>query len=56
MAFHARFDSGDEPVTTYARLQQLDANRYADFARSLIRAGIWVAYRGIRYVSAAHRA
>jgi glutamate-1-semialdehyde 2,1-aminomutase len=53
-AFHARFDQGTEPVTSYAQLQQLDADRYAQFARSLIQAGVWVAYRGIWYVSAAH--
>lgn len=54
MAFHARFDTGSEPVTTYAQLQQIDAQRYAEFARRLIKAGVWVAYRGIWYVSAAH--
>src|SRR5262249_40276344 len=46
-AFHARFDAGAEPVTTYAQLQQLDSQRYAEFARHLIQAGVWVAYRGI---------
>jgi glutamate-1-semialdehyde 2,1-aminomutase len=53
-AFHARFDTGTAPVTTYAQLQQFSDQRYADFARRLIEAGVWVAYRGIWYVSAAH--
>ncbi len=56
MAFHVRFDDGDEPISSYAQLQALDSKRYADFARHLIRAGVWVAYRGIWYVSAAHTA
>ncbi|KQY08010.1 hypothetical protein ASD37_08580 [Mycobacterium sp. Root135] len=54
MAFHARFDTGTEPVTRYAQVQALDAERYGRFATKLIAAGIWVAYRGIWYVSAAH--
>ena len=54
MAFHARFDTGDEPVTRYDQLQRFDVQRYADFARGLIQSGVWVAYRGIWYVSAAH--
>lgn len=54
MAFHARFDRGAEPITRYAQLQSLDAERYGRFAARLITAGIWVAYRGIWYVSAAH--
>jgi glutamate-1-semialdehyde 2,1-aminomutase len=54
MAFHARFDSGTEPVTRYAQLQAIDGDRYGRFAAKLIASGIWVAYRGIWYVSAAH--
>jgi len=54
MAFHARFDTGTEPVTRYAQVQALDGERYGRFATKLIAAGIWVAYRGIWYVSAAH--
>jgi glutamate-1-semialdehyde 2,1-aminomutase len=54
MAFHARFDSGTEPITRYAQLQAIDGDRYGRFAAKLIAAGIWVAYRGIWYVSAAH--
>jgi glutamate-1-semialdehyde 2,1-aminomutase len=54
MAFHARFDTGTEPITRYAQLQTLDNDRYGRFASKLIAAGIWIAYRGIWYVSAAH--
>jgi glutamate-1-semialdehyde 2,1-aminomutase len=54
MAFHARFDSATEPITRYAQLQTVDHDRYGRFATNLIAAGIWVAYRGIWYVSAAH--
>ena len=54
MAFHARFDTGTESVTRYAQVQALDGERYGRFATKLIAAGIWVAYRGIWYVSAAH--
>jgi len=54
MAFHARFDESDEPITSYAGLQALDGEAYREFARALIAARVWVAYRGIWYVSAAH--
>jgi glutamate-1-semialdehyde 2,1-aminomutase len=54
MAFHARFDSSAEPLTRYAQLQSIDQDRYGRFAGHLITYGIWVAYRGIWYVSAAH--
>lgn len=54
MAFHARFDVGTEAVTRYAQVQALDGERYGRFATKLIAAGVWVAYRGIWYVSAAH--
>ncbi|MEU0499004.1 aminotransferase class III-fold pyridoxal phosphate-dependent enzyme [Mycobacterium sp. NPDC006124] len=54
MAFHARFDTGTEPLTSFAQVQALDGERYGRFATKLIDAGIWVAYRGIWYVSAAH--
>jgi len=54
MAFHARFDQSDELITSYAQLQAVDTDRYSEFARALIAARVWVAYRGIWYVSAAH--
>lgn len=54
MAFHARFDSGADPITRYAQLQTVDQDLYGRFAGQLIDHGIWVAYRGIWYVSAAH--
>jgi glutamate-1-semialdehyde 2,1-aminomutase len=53
MAFHASF--GDpEPVWDYRALRRLDHERYAAFTRTLADCGVWVAPRGIWYVSAAH--
>lgn len=53
MAFHVSF--GDpEQVSDYTGVTALDLQRYARFARTLIDHGIWVAARGIWYVSAAH--
>ncbi|AQT79956.1 hypothetical protein B1R94_12745 [Mycolicibacterium litorale] len=54
MAFHARFDDNPEPITRFEQLQEIDAQRYGRFAIQLIESGIWVASRGIWYVSAAH--
>lgn len=52
-AFHASF--GDpEPVWDYRELDGLDRDRYAAFSRTLVDSGVWVAARGIWYVSAAH--
>ena len=52
-AFHASF--GDPTVVfDYRGLARLDRERYAAFARVLADSGIWVAGRGIWYVSAAH--
>jgi glutamate-1-semialdehyde 2,1-aminomutase len=52
-AFHASF--GDPaPVFDYRGLAALDRERYAEFARMLAEHGVWVAGRGIWYVSAAH--
>ncbi|MEY9853510.1 glutamate-1-semialdehyde 2,1-aminomutase [Leifsonia sp. EB41] len=54
MAFHLRFDEENDVVTSYDQILALDASRYSAFARRLIESGVWVAYRGIWYVSAAH--
>lgn len=58
MAFHASFlKSGMPPdlhVTDLRVLKTLDLERYRKFARTLAQSGIWVASRGIWYVSAAH--
>jgi glutamate-1-semialdehyde 2,1-aminomutase len=58
MAFHASFLKPDSPtdleVTDLRVLKTLDLDRYRKFARALARAGIWVAGRGIWFVSAAH--
>ncbi len=52
MAFHAGFGAG--PVTDYRSLGRLDADAYAAFSHTLIAHGVWVAGRGIWYLSAAH--
>ena len=52
-AFHVSF--GDpEPVFDYRGMAQFDSKRYVAFARELADSGVWVAGRGIWYVSAAH--
>jgi len=53
MAFHVSFGSPD-PVHAYRELATLDSARYARFAAALALNGVWVARRGIWYVSAAH--
>lgn len=52
MAFHVSFGGG--AVTDYRSLQTRDADRYRNLADALVAAGVWVARRGIWYVSAAH--
>lgn len=52
MAFHAGI--GEGPVASYAELGRLDSERYGKLTRSLIDHGVWVAGRGIWYMSAAH--
>ncbi|WP_166354903.1 aspartate aminotransferase family protein [Phytoactinopolyspora limicola] len=53
MAFHVSF--GDpEPIHEHAGLARLDLGRYARFAKTLVRHGLWVAGRGIWYVSTRH--
>lgn len=52
MAFHVSF--GNAEVTDYRSLQRLDLARYARFADTLVANGVWVAGRGIWYVSASH--
>jgi glutamate-1-semialdehyde 2,1-aminomutase len=51
-AFHVSF--GDADVTDYRSLQNLDLAQYRAFSRSLVENGIWVAERGVWYVSASH--
>jgi glutamate-1-semialdehyde 2,1-aminomutase len=53
MAFHASFGDAAE-VTDYRSLQSRDAARYRKLADLLVDEGVWVAARGIWYVSAAH--
>jgi glutamate-1-semialdehyde 2,1-aminomutase len=51
-AFHVSF--GDAEVTDYRSLQKLDLARYERLAKALIAEGVWVAGRGVWYVSASH--
>jgi glutamate-1-semialdehyde 2,1-aminomutase len=53
MAFHASLGSA-EPFGDLRGLLARDATRYARFAQRLVDHGVWVAPRGIWYVSAAH--
>jgi glutamate-1-semialdehyde 2,1-aminomutase len=54
MAFHASFAAPGQPVTRYRDLARSDPDRYGRLADALIGHGVWVARRGIWYVSAAH--
>ena len=54
MAFHASFAPPGQPATRYRELARSDPGRYARLAGALIGHGVWVARRGIWYVSAAH--
>ncbi|MGO4856312.1 aspartate aminotransferase family protein [Arthrobacter sp. 2MCAF14] len=54
MAFHMRFDDSEAEITDYEQMLALDPTRYGEFAEQLIKHGVWVAYRGIWYVSGAH--
>ncbi len=52
-AFHVSF--GDpQPFHDFRGLQRLDLARYSRFVSQLVEHGVWVAGRGIWYVSAAH--
>jgi glutamate-1-semialdehyde 2,1-aminomutase len=51
-AFHVSF--GEDDATDYRSLQKLDLARYEKLAESLVAHGLWVAGRGVWYVSAAH--
>ena len=53
MAFHASFGE-DTDVREFRDLQRLDLDRYRKLAERLVEAGVWVAARGVWYVSAAH--
>jgi glutamate-1-semialdehyde 2,1-aminomutase len=53
MAFHVSFGPAD-PVHDFRGLQLLDLQRYSKLAGRLADHGVWVAGRGIWYVSATH--
>lgn len=52
MAFHVSFS--DRELRDNRDILAADSARYAQLSQELIRAGIWVAARGVWYVSAAH--
>ncbi|MFW6090756.1 MAG: aspartate aminotransferase family protein [Actinomycetota bacterium] len=54
MAFHVTFAGTETEVVDYRGLARCDTDRYRRLARRLIDEGVWVASRGIWYVSAAH--
>jgi len=54
MAFHASFARPGPPVTRPQELAATDPGRYERLADTLVGHGVWVARRGIWYVSAAH--
>jgi glutamate-1-semialdehyde 2,1-aminomutase len=54
MAFHASFAAPGQAMTRYRDLAGSDPARYGRLADALIGQGVWVARRGIWYVSAAH--
>ncbi|HSI92482.1 MAG TPA: aspartate aminotransferase family protein [Jiangellaceae bacterium] len=54
MAFHVTFAEEDVEVTDYRSLLRCDSDRYRRLARRLVDEGVWVAARGVWYVSAAH--
>jgi glutamate-1-semialdehyde 2,1-aminomutase len=60
VAFHVSFPgragSASELVSDFAGLEKLDLAKYARFTQVLAAHGVWVAGRGIWYVSAAHGA
>lgn len=53
MAFHASFGEGEE-VHDYSDLKRLDTDRYGKLVDHLIERGVWLAGRGVWYLSAAH--
>lgn len=54
MAFHLGFGPSNLDIHNYDGLARLDQDRYARFAAQLVEHGLWVAGRGIWYVSAVH--
>jgi glutamate-1-semialdehyde 2,1-aminomutase len=53
-AFHASLGGGQGDARDYQDLQRRDLGGYLELARRLAQHGLWVAGRGIWYVSAAH--
>ena len=53
MAFHVSFTDA-EALRDHRDILATDAGRYAALAAELVRQGVWVAARGVWYISAAH--
>jgi glutamate-1-semialdehyde 2,1-aminomutase len=53
-AFHLSFDPAPTEPQNYRDLDRTNVGAYHEFSRALIKHGVWVAGRGIWYVSAAH--
>jgi glutamate-1-semialdehyde 2,1-aminomutase len=54
MAFHVSMPARDRAITTFAELETIDRQRYEQLVGDLLAEGVWVARRGVWYVSAAH--
>lgn len=52
VAFHVSF--GEQDATDHRSLRRLGLDRYTKFAEALVAHGVWVAGRGVWYVSASH--
>lgn len=52
MVFHVSF--GTDDATDYRSLQRRDLARYEQLAQALVERGVWVAGRGVWFVSASH--
>ena len=53
-AFHATLSERSAPIRSVADLLETDQAGYVELASALVDCGVWVASRGIWYVSAAH--
>jgi glutamate-1-semialdehyde 2,1-aminomutase len=54
MAFHASIAADEVDVVDYRSLQRLDIDRYRQLVTLLVAERVWVAKRGVWYVSTAH--
>ena len=54
MAFHVSMPSRGRDITTFGELKTIDRAGYEQLVADLLEEGVWVARRGVWYVSAAH--